>query len=541
MATKQHFPYYLLFTLHLSLFTAFSQAVYLPVSHEVYPFLKRMEARQLLVNYQDAAKPLSRKAIASHLRVLEGSIGSMTTLERETYEFLKGEFQYELSSLAGDPEPSEIRWHLLSTEIPKGVLNLDFNGKLSQTYLEKDYVRLRSQGLKIYGTLYDNVGLYFNFVDNREVGNAINFFKRHTPEPGVVPTKDDAEILEYNTTEAQLSVQLGAFQLSLEKMQNVWGLGRRGNIIFSDKAPSYPQFKMRVPIASWLDFIYLHAELNSNLLDSTRSYPTNSSALRNYFRPVDRLKYMAAHQVEISIINGLDIALGESVVYSDRGPLLIYLIPVMFFKSAEHYNRDKDNTQLFFNADINLIRNFNIYGSLFIDDFNTDNILSSTKSINEVAYTVGLQSYDVPIRNLELLVEYSRLNPWVYAHKIPATNFSDNGYDLGHWIGQNADNVFVELSYKPIRSLIFGGSLEVYRKGGYKDIAFHYEKELPAPPFLYGPLREQRSYSFFGRYQFVRDGFLNVYVKTINLSDESLGLKDQKQLEFSVGVQYGVW
>ena len=31
------------------------QSVYVPIQHEVYDFLKRMEARQLLIEYKDAA------------------------------------------------------------------------------------------------------------------------------------------------------------------------------------------------------------------------------------------------------------------------------------------------------------------------------------------------------------------------------------------------------------------------------------------------------------------------------------------------------
>ncbi|MEK6756732.1 MAG: hypothetical protein AABZ02_11325, partial [Bacteroidota bacterium] len=255
-----------------------AQSVYLPASHEAYSFLRRMETRDLLKEYRDAARPLSRRVIASHLKALEDEIARMTEIERDEYEFLKGEFHYELSSLAGDPEPSEIRWHLISTDFPGGILNFDLIGRLAQTNLEKDYARLRSQGARFYGYVFDDIGYYLNFVDNREVGKAINVSKVNTPDPGVILTKQTDDAIEYNTTEAQLTFHIGAFQFSLEKMQNQWGLGRRGQVAFSDKAPSYPQIKMRVPVTDWLDFIYLHAELNSTVLDSARSYRTHSSS-----------------------------------------------------------------------------------------------------------------------------------------------------------------------------------------------------------------------------------------------------------------------
>ena len=518
---------------------AFSQTIYLSASHEVYPFLKRMEARGLLPEYRDAAKPLSRIVLAKHLRTLEGAIERMTEVERDEYEFLKGEFSYELAMLAGDLEPSEIRWHVISETFPGGILNAEPNFRIGQTSIEKDNVRVRDQGVKLYGYVFDDIGWYFNFVDSREVGSAINFTKTLTPDPGIVPTKQTDNSLEYNTAEAQLSFHVGAFNFSIEKMQNIWGLERNGNLTFSNKAPSYPQIKLRVPVTDWLDFIYLHAELNSNVIDSTRSYFANSSAVDPYFREVDRVKYMAAHMIEFTPARGVDLSLGESVVYSDRGPLLIYLIPIMFFKSAEHYNGDKDNIQWFANLDLNLIRNTNVYFSLFIDDLALDDLLKADRQRNYLGFTAGFQTYDVLLKNLELTAEYTRINPWVYTHKFTATEFTNNGYIMGSWMGQNADNIYLDLSYRPVRSVLFGGSMQVFRKGGLKDISYQYQ--YPSQPFLYGPLREERSVGFHARYQFVRDGFIEARVTSRTTNDEALHLSNDRKVEFSVSARYGLW
>ena len=518
---------------------AVSQSVYLTTTHEVYPFLKRMEARGLLPEYRDAAKPLSRRVLATHLKTLEGAVDRMTEVERDEYEFLKEEFHYELSLLAGDLEPSEIRWHVISETFPGGIINLEPNFLIGQTDVGKETDRIREQGAKFYGYVFDDVGYYFNFVDNREVGKAINFMKVNTPDPGIVPTMQGSQELEYNTTEVQFTFHIGAFDFSLEKMQNIWGLERNGNLTFSNKAPSYPQIKLRVPVTDWMDFIYLHAELNSNVIDSSRSYWSDNSTLTNYYREVDRLKYMAAHMVEFTPVHGVDVSLGESVIYSDRGPILIYLIPIMFFKSADHYNGDKDNIQWFGNLDLNLIRNVNVYGSLFIDDLSLDKILSAQEHPNYFGYTFGFQTYDVLLKNVEFNAEYTRINPWVYTHRYPATTFTNNGYVMGSWMGQNSDNIYLNLSYKPIRSLTFGATMQVYRKGGELDISYQYG--ATHQPFLYGPLHEERSFGLYGRYQFVRDGFLDARVTTRKTSDEALNIHGDRKLEFSVTARYGLW
>ena len=106
----------------INVICGYAQTVYLPTSNEVYDYLKRMEGKGLLVNYQDAAKPLSRLYIAQQLKKLESVLNQMTELERNTYDFYTTEFNYELLVIAGDNEPSEIRWHILSHELTDGII-----------------------------------------------------------------------------------------------------------------------------------------------------------------------------------------------------------------------------------------------------------------------------------------------------------------------------------------------------------------------------------------------------------------------------------
>lgn len=517
-----------------------SQSVSLPTTHEVYDFFKRVEARGILKDYRDATKPLARKDIARHLLSMDGRLNQLTEVERDTYEYLKSEFSYELGSLGGDPEPTDLRWHLLSLDLHHGVMNLDLNGQLRWDGPKEKTVRYRGQGLRFYGYAFNNVGFSFNFVDYREAGQGMNLGKSDTPDPGIVLTKATQSAMEYNTTEVQLSFQTGSFQFSLEKMQNVWGYGERGNVILSRKSPSYPQIKMRVPLSPWMDFVYVLADLNSNVIDSARSYTAYSSAIAPFFRRVDRQKYMAAHVLEFTVIDGLDFSLGESVIYSDKGIQLMYLIPVMFFKSGEHYNRDTDNIQWFGSVDINLVPRINFNLSVLIDELTTDDLLSPANARNQLGFTAGIHTYDLGIENLELIAEYTRMNPWVYSHKYPAATFTNNGYDLGHWVGQNADNLYFDARYVPIRPLRVGAFYERYRKGGLVDIAFQYR--LPSKPFLYGPVHEERSMGLYGRYQFARDGFFDGLFRWRTVKDEAAPtLNKSNSPEFSVRLSYGIW
>ena len=54
-----------------------------------------------------------------------------------------------------------------------------------------------------------------------------------------------------------------------------------------------------------------------------------------------------------------------------RGPELLYFIPIMFFKTAEHYLGNQDNSQIFFNFKFNVVKNFDFYLPVFIDELGT--------------------------------------------------------------------------------------------------------------------------------------------------------------------------
>jgi hypothetical protein len=535
-----------------------AQSIYLPISNEVYDYLTRMNAKGYLSNYQDAAKPLSRRYLAKQLKELEPFGELMTTLERATYEFYKTEFNYELLSISGDAEPSETRWHLFSKGMDEGIINLDVgyalaaenDGRLKNTLSTKD--------IKFYGYAFKNVGFYFNFDDNKQWGSNLNYYRLNTPVKGVVnsggsynlpsysldilPLSDpNIPELDYDEIDAQLSWQVGAFEFSLEKMNNIWGYGENGNIILSNKSPSYPQLKMRVKIAADIDFVYFHGSLNSNVTDTVKSYYVSYNGFSS-LREVDHTKYIAAHQIEMMLWNGVDLSLGESIVYSDRGPELMYLIPVMFFKAGEHYNGDKDNCQIFGSLNLNVIKKTNLHFSLFIDELNTDKFFDSNDSRRQLAFTIGGHTYDLLVKNFELVAEYTRVNPGVYSHKYPSATYTNNGYVLGSWIGQNADDGFLSLIYRPVWQLKLSVFHEVFRKGSPMPIQDQYTGNQAGFSFLDGPLHIERTFGIKAHYQPLRDVFVEGKAQVHTLTDGAYPNKNfTRQFEFSLGASVGIW
>ena len=57
-----------------------------------------------------------------------------------------------------------------------------------------------------------------------------------------------------------------------------WGYTENGRMVLSNKAPTYPYIRLDYQPFKWLTFNYVHAFLNSNIIDSVRSYGTGTGA-----------------------------------------------------------------------------------------------------------------------------------------------------------------------------------------------------------------------------------------------------------------------
>ncbi|MCK9410351.1 MAG: hypothetical protein M0R68_14585, partial [Bacteroidetes bacterium] len=491
-------------------FLLYSQSVYLPATHPVYHYLDKMEAKQVIVGYRDAVKPMSRETIARFIIQIDTTSLPTTAVEQEEQFYYKEEFFQELENL-GYENLIEERWHLYQYKSDPGSFNVDLIG--GYTYHDRadsKFTKVISNGLNTYGYLGKQVGVYFMFRDNTESGTYISASRPYSSTPAQVIARSLSSFINYDPIDAQVNVDFGFITLSAEKMHNEWGSGERGNIILSNKAPSFPQIKMRAKFGENVDFTYLHGWLHSDILDSSRIYQNPDVAGGFGFRRVFRQKYIAAHMIEFTPWDGVDIAIGESQIYGSRNPELLYLIPVMFFKAAEHWMYDTDNSQMFFSTDLNFIKNQNYYMSIFLDEFSTEDFVRADRQRNQLGFTIGMKLYDLIIPDTKLMVEYTRMNPWVYNHRFSDATFQSHKINLGHWLGQNADLFTVGLSYRPYRTFEAGIMFESLRKGGKDSTVFQYR--LPTPTFLYGPITKLQTFGIIGTYEPLRDVVIDFHI-----------------------------
>ena len=312
----------------------------------------------------------------------------------------------------------------------------------------------RWNGASFYATMHGKWAVYSTFRDNYE-SKELSTINVLTPRQGANYRSDGNEYIRVNTG---ITYNWGWGTIGLIYDDLSWGSGYNGTNIFSGKSPSFAQLKFNMKPFSWLELNYFHGWLYSMIIDSSRSYtfPTTINYSR---RDVYRPKYVAANMLTIRPFKNLLFSVGNSIIYSDYNVQPAYLIPVMIFRIADTDLETKSNTagnnsQFFLDLSVIPIRKIQIYSSLFIDEISFRRMWNPKKQSNFISWKAGIKVFNPANSNLNFTFEYTRTNPEVYRHVIPTTSFTSNDFTLGHYLNDNAQEIFSSLEFKPINRLV---------------------------------------------------------------------------------------
>ena len=379
-----------------------------------------------------------------------------------------------------------------------------------------------------------------NSFPNQEKGTSTHddSLRMDNELPGFVRKETtNPKILNYSQMNATLSYRLNKGMITVGQDQHVMGYGRYGNIVLSNKAPAYPFYALNYQPSSWLKFNYMHAWLESGVLDTRASYDLNNKVyggVRQQYLP----KFFATHSVEIAAMKGLKINLGESIMYSENLQLA-YMLPVTFFKAFDNQKFADNiltgsNGQFFFGfSSRNQLRNTHLYGQWMIDEIRLSTAFNSGKSRNQLGYQLGASVTDLFLTYLTFNAEYTRLNPFMYRNFIAAQNYSNANYSLGDWMGSNADRIYLSAKYHPKANLSIEAFAFMMSKNGQGSIEAQYFA-MPQPKFGFEPQYKRNRFGLNAQYEvwnnlILNCSFANTYQKpTIGngkwFSDASLGI-----------------
>ena len=509
-----------------------AQTVYEPIDSDIYEFLERLAIKGA-IDYHSEIKPIPRKEIASYLLETLSEKKNLTELDLKEIEFYCREYADEISFIS-DTGKMKLprtefftsgqtdRFRLFNYRDSTFIFNLDPILGLEISNQWGSGYSHRWNGLEFFGYYSENWGYSLDFRDNLEQGDNIDDRKNNVPETGINISKNSENSIQYSVVNAQVNYAWTSGSLSLGKYAVNIGNGRAGQIINSSKAPTYPLIRLDFRPVHWLNFIYFHGFLKSDIPDSS-TYRSTSVEGRESISDIP--KFIASHLLSFYIAQDISLSIGESIVYSENVEP-IYLIPVMFFRLADHYlssddSNTGDNAQLFADASYRISPiNSKVYGSVFIDELSIEKVMEG-ENLSSIGYTIGTEFSDLFIPNSGFVLEYTRIQPFVYTNSNDAHTYKSHNYQLGHWIGSNADIFYAAYRQNILRGLSAKLTAWYFRKGQTELPEQQYE--LPYPSTLYGARRTDKRINLEVMWQPVHNLFVKGYYTYSDITDEEVG------------------
>ena len=537
---KQYFLILLILSGALRCYTQVNE----PVTSTVYEYLYRM-AEKGLIRWNDYQLPLDRKAIASALDSLTYLKDHLSKTENRELAFHHQEYSFD----GYDSQVQNVLFkkdafkRLRAASFGEGSVKLFVDPLVGFQFLkagDKNNAQYFS-GVRLAGYFGKKWGFNFAFRDNTDKGDTLLHRSSFSPVEGTVPTITNSRLTNYSNINFNIAYRWDKGSISAGQENLSWGYGLSGNIALSGRAPSFPYIKFDFHPLHWLRFDYFHGWLQSNIIDSLRSYNTGTGiygSRRELYQP----KFIAHHAITVTPMKGLDIALGESMVYTDRLNFA-YLIPINFFKIYDQYNsryniNAGDNSQFFgFISSRNHLKNTHIYAQIFIDEIRASKVFNKRERRNQFAYTFGINKTDLFIPYLTAGIEYSRVNPFVYNNLIPAETYESHSYSLGDWMGNNADRLYGFVQYVPLPKLRVRISHQNIRKGESGTLEQQYN-QVPQPEFLFKKLFDYKETSLLARYEWINRLNLLFEVNKININYTNAYSTNEKAFRF--GINYGL-
>jgi hypothetical protein len=438
-----------------------AQVVYQHVSsHDIYSFIDELASARI-ISVNSAIRPYSRMFIASRLAQADTSRDLLNTRQKEDLDFFLRDFNKEL-------RPDKKFDKRLDLFYYKDTLfTFSINPILGLNYYTNDTGNFyrRWNGAEAFAYIGNHFGFYASLRDHYE--------SRRLSDTAYLNQYDASNYKANHEGGGDFDEMRGGLTYSWKwgsfgiiKDHFVWGDNEHGSNILSGHQPSYTALKLNIQPVKWLDFNYLHGWLVSDIVDTINVYP-NGPSKRIKFRP----KYLAANLFTVTPWEGFRFSLGNSVIYSDDNVHPAYLVPFFFYKTIDHSltsagsNYLGQNSQFFFNVSSRNIRNLHLYSSLFIDEIALGDALDSEKHSNLYSLKLGAKTSNLLVDNLFVTIEYTRTNPIVYRHYLLTGTYASSGYNMGHYLGDNAEEIFLAAAYRPIRGLFVEASMTTARKG----------------------------------------------------------------------------
>lgn len=457
---------------------------------KVYDFIDELIMDGVVTN-QTAIRPYTRNQIADMLTQAQRADSLLSNRQQNELKFYLNEFALENDLMVDNfVQYTDRRTFSLSLADPQfsykslnnmfkmrirpilgGDVMLSKKGAIVQRWWGAEIQMDIAKHLSIWGSLRDNSwngnwlnSDYFPSDYARINGARIHYgASQQTPALSNIPGVQYKEATyggDFSDSKGGINLYSWWGSIGIQRENIRWGDSYHSSNILSGRNPAVPMITLQLTPCKWFQFDYFHAWLVSNVLDSTYYYlenTTNGNASLKNYRPYN--KFMAANMFTFTPIKHLSISLGNSIVYAEQSLQVAYLIPIAFYKSLDHLltkgvRTQNQNSQVFASISVRPINHLQLYGSFFLDEVKFSRFKLSEPENNPISYQVGFNWSGWPIDGLSLKGEFMRSYIACYTHSIDVLTWASNSYNMGHYMGDNAQSIYAELAYRPVRGLL---------------------------------------------------------------------------------------
>ena len=498
--------------------TLFAQAEHVWTEHPVYLFLDRMQTRGLIEGYSRAMLPMERKQVTLLLRRLEDRRSEMSATEQSLLGRYADEFVAEADGTAEQVSLFETPlsgWidesvankekflYAWESEDRQSTFRMEFLGSVEyRAQFEADgprNVTLARIGGRFRGTLGGIFGYGLRATNGTSFGDKALALQDPELSGNFVYSSLDNPF--FDQAEAYVSGTWGWGSLSLGREKTIIGNGLSNQAIISTNARPFDALRFNIHVGD-VRFTYLHGWLLSQAvrLETGQDYYPE--------------KYIAMHRLEADLFSAVRLGVFESVIYSHRGLDPAYLIPVNFFKTAEHAGGDRDNPMLGIDLQTLSLYGSELHGTWVIDDIDFGRMGSDWWG-NKFVMQAGFVNHSW-LPNTELSLEYTRVKPYTYSHRYRDNEYTHDRMNVATSIAPNSDECYAGIRHWIGSRLILNATFEyrrhganeldqdgniVVNNGGDIEQSRDYGRDSEFAPFLAGPLEQQRILTFLFSYE----------------------------------------
>lgn len=457
---------------------------------KLYDFLDELFTDGVVV-HQTAVRPYSRQQVAEMLVEAQTADSLLNVRQKKDLAFYLNEFALERDTMVSNyvqyTDHSTYNLSLADPQFSYRSKNSMFKMRLRPilgadvTASKKGVLLQRWWGAELQMDIANHVSIWGSLRDNSWSGNWLS--KKYYPDdndriygarihygasriqPALTPMtgvqyKEANYGGDFSDSKGGISLYSWWGNIAVQRENIRWGDAYHASNILSGRAPAVPMISLQLTPCTWFQFDYFHAWLVSNIMDSTYYYLENTTKgnvqVKNY-RPMN--KFMAANMFTFTPVKHLSFSVGNSIIYAEQTIQAAYLIPIAFYKSLDHLLTkglitQNQNSQAFASLSVRPVKHLQLYGSFYLDEFSIKRLKPSNQENNPISYLVGFNWSGWPIKGLSLKGEFMRSYIACYTHSIDALTWQSNSFDMGHYMGDNAQSIYAELAYRPTRGML---------------------------------------------------------------------------------------